>query len=300
MKATPLGKASSDRHQARDGATAEREYVPLNVYHCCVHKSGSQWLRAMLADERILAATGLVHHTYQKQLPGGFDGRKLLDRTFEQGFPVGTILSPLYVEYRNFAAMPKPERYRGFFVMRDPRDVVVSWYFSRKYSHVVTERAKQLKKDVLHDMSLEEGMLYSIDYLAQYGIYTVLDSWIGASERDPNLLVVRFEDLVGPRSRETFERVFAHCAIELGPGTVGQLLDDYSFERLSGRGRGEEDRSAHYRKGVPGDWRTYFDDKMTRRFQELTGDLVVRLGYGQGGREGAETGVGHGDHPTTA
>lgn len=277
MNATPLGALGQAVPQGR--VAVERAAAPINVYHCCIHKSGSQWLRVMLADERITAATGLTHHTYQKELPGGFDGRKITDRSFERPFPANTILSPLYIAYESFAAMPKPDRYKAFFVMRDPRDVVVSWYFSRKYSHVVTERAKQLKKDVLHNLSFEDGMLHSIEYLHQYGIYTVLRSWIDAPNRDPNVMVVRFEDLIVPDNLALFERVFSHCQIDLPEGVLAQLLRDYSFERLAGRDRGEEDRTAHYRKGVSGDWTQYFDDTMVRRFRELTGDLVDRLGY---------------------
>ena len=58
-----------------------------------------------------------------------------------------------------------------------------------------------------------------------------------------------------------------------------QLLQDYSFERLAGRKRGKEDRLAHYRKGVPGDWRNYFDDTIIAKFKDCTSDLVLRLGY---------------------
>ncbi len=63
------------------------------------------------------------------------------------------------------------------------------------------------------------------------------------------------------------------------PGGRSQLLADYSFERLAGRRRGEEDPFSHYRKGVAGDWRSYFDRSLERKLAELTDDVVARLGY---------------------
>ena len=62
-------------------------------------------------------------------------------------------------------------------------------------------------------------------------------------------------------------------------GILSQLLDDYNFERLSGRKRGEEDKFAYYRKGVPGEWREYFDESTKEKLKKLTNDLVVRLEY---------------------
>jgi hypothetical protein len=35
----------------------------------------------------------------------------------------------------------------------------------------------------------------------------------------------------------------------------------------------------HYRKGVAGDWRNYFDPPLRAYFREVTGDLLDALGY---------------------
>ena len=59
----------------------------------------------------------------------------------------------LYMPYDGFAALTKPEPWRAFFVMRDPRDVVVSWYFSSVSSipptaaRACSERATSLNLD---------------------------------------------------------------------------------------------------------------------------------------------------------
>jgi hypothetical protein len=50
------------------------------------------------------------------------------------------------------------------------------------------------------------------------------------------------------------------------------------LEAPAGQKQGEEEKQARYRKGISGDWNNYFSDALVKRFDELTGDLVVRLG----------------------
>ena len=42
---------------------------------------------------------------------------------------------------------------------------------------------------------------------------------------------------------------------------------------------GAEDPNHHYRKGVPGDWKTYFSPALAGLFKEQYGDLLIKLGY---------------------
>ena len=47
------------------------------------------------------------------------------------------------------------------------------------------------------------------------------------------------------------------------------------FERLTGRARGKEDISSHERKGIVGDWRNYFTDRVKGVFKERFGPLLL-------------------------
>ena len=52
------------------------------------------------------------------------------------------------------------------------------------------------------------------------------------------------------------------------------------FEAKSlGRVPGVVDKNSHYRKGVAGDWRNHFTDKIKREFRERHGDLLIKLQY---------------------
>lgn len=249
-----------------------------HAFHCCVHKTASQWLRAILSDPRVYRYSGLRPFTYQVAWMRGFDSRKLSERRFEREFPTGAVVTPLYADYEGFRSIPGNDRARAFFVLRDPRDVLVSWYFSIRYSHGVMSDIGERRRR-LRELPLEEGLLEMLEYVAEFGLFDALDSWSRHAPEDDRVTLVRFEDLTGPGGADELERVFRHLDVAMPRRTLDRLWSHHSFERLSGRRRGEEDPKAHYRKGLPGDWKNHFDAAVEARFRALTGDLVERLGY---------------------
>lgn len=259
------------------GSTFQYRSSAANVYHCCVHKTGSQWIRKTLSDPVVYRYSGLKPYHYQSNLSEHRDSRDIKDRIFTEAFPMGTIISPLYISFENFTALPKAEPYKAFFVQRDPRDILVSWYFSIRYSHTASENIAQ-QRQALSAMSFDDGILYAMDRLHRSGHFQALRSWIDAPKHNPNVALIRFEDMIGPASLDVFDALFKHCDISLPRNVLDGLLARYSFEALTGRKQGEEEKQAHYRKGISGDWNNYFSDALVKRFEELTGDLVVRLG----------------------
>lgn len=252
--------------------------VLANIYHCCVHKTGSQWIKAILSDRRVFQSSGLTVYTYQERLPGGFDSRKLHERFFFESFPSRTIISPLYIHYDCYRSMPKAVKHKTFFVMRDPRDIIVSWYFSVKCSHSLMGEIGRIRK-LLNDVSLTEGLIYAVDYLNNIGLFSTLNSWINSAEEDRNIEIFRFEDMVGDDQYETFRKLFYHIDVNMRKSEFRKLLNDYSFRKLSGRKRGVEDNSSHYRKGIIGDWRNYYNCDVIENFMMVTGDLLGSLNY---------------------
>jgi hypothetical protein len=249
-----------------------------NIYHCTVQKSASQWVRGILSDPRTFRYSGLSSYDWDRQFPGRYDPRKITQRGFREPFPPSSIITPIYIDFEGFASTPKPERYKAFFVMRDPRDVLVSWCFSIKCSHSLLGEIERMRQDLAR-LSEADGLLYSIDFLADYGLFAAQRSWASTPAQDPNVLLVRHEDLTAPGNLPSVEQVFAHCDIRMPRTVLEEVLEAYSFEKLSGRKPGQEDPSAHYRKAVAGDWRNHFNDKIQARFTEVAGDVVRLWNY---------------------
>jgi hypothetical protein len=248
-----------------------------NIYHCCVHKTGSQWLKSILADEIVTGKTGMALYTYQKNLPTKGDPRKLTERIFTEAMPENRIISPLYMDYHSYNSIPKPERYKTFFIFRDPRDVIVSWYFSVKHSHPLMGKIPEHRK-ALHKLSLTDGLIYCIEYLSGFGLFATLESWLDVPGKNPHVLNIRFEDMVNANKQfAVIAALFSHCRIELPKRKIKRLLNKYSFGQLRKKSKKEE--VSHYRKGVPGDWKEHFDERVLASFNRLAGELITGLGY---------------------
>ena len=188
--------------------------------------------------------------------------------------PPDRIALSLFFSHPRFTKVPKPAAYRAFFVMRDPRDMVVSSYFSTLSSHAPMGDVLEVRRR-LHQMSRKDGLLFLIDDLARKGRFEAVRSWAEAPPDDA-VRLVRYEDLTGPRQAEEVDRLMRHCGIHLPPGDLDTLLERYSFVRMAARRAGTV---SHYRKGAAGDWRNHFDDDIAEAFDRATGDLVTRLGY---------------------
>lgn len=90
---------------------------------------------------------------------------------------------------------------KGFHIVRDPRDMIVSAYFSHLYSHSIEywpelEQYRSRLKRLDHD----EGLFYVMDYMPRMVIdgdtIAVFDQMMNWDYNQANILEIRFEDLV--------------------------------------------------------------------------------------------------------
>jgi hypothetical protein len=171
---------------------------------------------------------------------------------------------------------------RGVHLFRDPRDMVVSGYFSHRNSHPIDVDGVRWTELIRHRINLrkldeEAGMMAEIEFSGYF-----LDHMLSWDYDAPNVLAVRMEDLVSDPAAQ-WRRMLAHWQLldRLPGGHLDGLLATHSFERMAGGARkiGEEDQTSHYRKGVAGDWRNHLNEDHLKLFRKRYGDLVERLGY---------------------
>jgi len=202
--------------------------------------------------------------------------------------------------------------HRGFHIIRDPRDIVVSAYFSHIYSHSTTKWEKLREhRERLRKLPVEEGIAEEIRFRKRS--FEHMHSWDYCQE---NVLEIRFEEFI-QRNYETLIRVFSFLGLldedhyrfssrlqsayrQIAaqankklrwslPGrftrqiTTPEILTitwRNSFEaKTRGRSTGDEDIQSHYRKGKSGDWREYFNEDHKKQFKQLYPGLVPQLHY---------------------
>ncbi len=200
--------------------------------------------------------------------------------------PAGEILADLSrlgpgdIAYGHLHALPEVAAFLGqdhivtYFILRDPRDVVVS------HVHYVTD----MEPNHIHHRYYQEE-LHTFDERLRASIlgrpgsavpfpdirqrFEPYMGWLARGE----VLTLRFEDFILRRDA-TLECVLDHAIRGGFP---------LSCERSAALQRLAESidprRSPTFRSGKVGGWQAQFSPENKRLFKEVAGDLLVRLGY---------------------
>lgn len=180
------------------------------------------------------------------------------------------------------------QNFRAFHVIRDPRDVCVSAYFSHLYSHPTDSAPWLLEfRKKLTQMSQNKAIEEEINFCS-YQLFRQMESW---NYQHPDILELKFEDLTATPN-EYFLSIFLFLGLIdqssshpdntkfITPATLQHIVDKHRFSKKSGgRKRGEEDPKSHYRKGIVGDWNNYFTPEHIELFSKNNLDLLDKLGY---------------------
>ncbi|PIQ85250.1 MAG: hypothetical protein COV74_09850 [Candidatus Omnitrophica bacterium CG11_big_fil_rev_8_21_14_0_20_45_26] len=168
------------------------------------------------------------------------------------------------------------KNFKGFHVIRDPRDILVSQYFSHMQSHELNRYTQDIEADraYLNTHSKEEGLLYMMEY-SRHFIKTMacFERW---PFDDGRLLELKFEDLVKDPFQQ-WQRILTFIEMPVGNQVLEKILARYSFKALQSR---QKDKSlSHYRSGRHRDFEDHFTPRIKAAFKEKFGLLLVRLNY---------------------
>lgn len=208
-------------------------------------------------------------------------------------------LLPGDISYGHVHALPRVVSFlcrqgvAPYFILRDPRDVVVS------HAHYVTDMAtghihhyyyhealsnfgERLDASIsgiseIEWLSMEKrGRYESVEQngLPLPDIRARFEPYMGWLDL-PQILVLHFEDFV-TQPKATISRVYDHAVKREFKSSVSR---DAAVQILS---EGiDPKRSPTFRSGRVGGWRSAFTETHKTHFKDITGDLLIRLGYEQ-------------------
>jgi len=176
--------------------------------------------------------------------------------------------------------------YKGFHVIRDPRDICVSAYYSHLYSHPDKNWPElvDIRKKLLL-LSKTEGLKFEMEFLAPQ--FRAMYNW-RYGELD-QILEIKMEKLV-EEPVSSFVEIFTFLELLMDENNMGNnrineqtlalIIGNNRFtKKTGGRQRGQEDIYHHYRKGLVGDWKNHFDYYLLEIFNNKYIDLLKKLKY---------------------
>ncbi|MGK7390868.1 MAG: sulfotransferase domain-containing protein [Candidatus Cyclobacteriaceae bacterium M2_1C_046] len=203
--------------------------------------------------------------------------------------------------------------YKAAHVVRDPRDICISGYYSHLYSHRVDlwPELYELRKK-LKQVSFHKGLFLEMEFLKEF--YMDMYEW---DYQQKNVLEIKLEDLstdpynnfikifdfleLYNKENPTFlkERILDVIWVinvlhrrypslfpfrikrgSIHKNKLNNFVAHFQFDKLSGgRQKGGNHVTSHYRSGKSNDWINYFDNNHKRYFKDNFGDLLIKLGY---------------------
>lgn len=231
-------------------------------------RSGNTWTRFLLAN-LLYAGKTVTFANIEGLIP---DAEAQSSRYMKRVPSPRTIKSHQYFDHR----YP-----RVLYIVRDPRDVVLSYYnFSRKYRQITDEYPLE---SYVHDFVT--GKLSS----APWGTWGEnVGTWVAARNGRPDFLLVRYEDLI-----EQTEIELARVAVFLGLEPAADRLHA-AIERSSAARMREMEKiegadwvtTKGKRPDIPfigsassGNWRSKLPAAAASEIETAWGPLMASLGY---------------------
>jgi hypothetical protein len=170
-------------------------------------------------------------------------------------------------------------------VYRDGRDVMVSWYhhclLHGEYGNnrLVNKTRKSVSFKDYENIrrNMPEFIEYAFTRQKQPGFS--YSDFIKFWHNRNDVVYVRYEDLKNNTIKELRRIVFERSGKQLLANEAKNIVEEFSFSRMTGRKPGEENKTSFFRKGVVGDWRNYFCQRAKKVFDFYAGTYLIKLGY---------------------
>jgi hypothetical protein len=227
-------------------------------------KSGNTWMRFLLAR---LIAEDVGFESIERQVPDIYRHKETW---------LSKLASPRILKSHEYF---DPRYPKVIYVVRDPRDVVLSYYH-----HQQKFRQEHGASDISDFVAA-----FLSGKLDRFGTWVQnVGSWLGACSENSDFLLLRYEDLKSDTLAQ-LTRAASHFGIEASPETIAESVRYCEFERM----RQMEQRHgqqwkvlketrqdlAFVRSGKVGAWRSILTETDARRI-ELSCDSIMReLGY---------------------
>jgi hypothetical protein len=249
----------------RDFPGRTLEVFSDDTYIVSYPKSGNTWVRFLVAN--LLHPDPTDFTTMETRVP------TIYQQTAQQ---LAAFARPRVLKSHEYF---DPRYPRVVYVVRDPRDVAVSYFHYSKRKGFLGE------VDTIATFT-DSFLTGSVNRFGTW--YENVASWLAARDGSPDMLFVRYEDLRKDTAAE-LRRIAEFLRLDGSDTTIARAVDASSFERMRELEEVSGGNTLHLkhkradvpfiRKGVAGGWKQELPDTARARIESAWGTLMERLQY---------------------
>lgn len=177
----------------------------------------------------------------------------------DKGFFYGAFRAPY--------PFPDLDKFKVLLVLRDPRDVLNSSYFSTLYNHPLTATDMINKRKRFADYTIDQYVLELAPELqSRYKQYC--DKLLV----NKNVLFLKYEDMV-TNFRPWLEKLAAYLELPNPEKKIDEIVEASNFKVK------KEDKKSFVRNITPGDHKKKLKQDTIEKLNEIFKDELIKLGY---------------------
>ncbi len=247
-----------------------------SIIHFSMNKAATQYVRDLLmrcAAENGLIPVGLAEYAFHTKFPYLDDLSACeMDRYQYLFKPTGYLYSVFGGMIEGISDF---EKYCVLLMVRDPRDVLVSEYYSYGFSHSEPSRRGN-KYDKFMQMRRKARQVTIDEYAeSECGrVHATYQRYIDLLlDRYSHVYVTKYEEMATD-FQAWLKNLLAYCQLEISDELLASLQKEAQHLRPK-----QEDIHQHVRKGMPGDYKVKLSPETVNSLDSKFFPILRRFGY---------------------
>lgn len=246
-----------------------------SILHFSINKAATQYTKRIMlrcGRENGLLPVQMSAYAWATDFP------YLFTLSAEEVKPYLNLFRPQGYLYTVFGGLvegiPHLESYRTVIMVRDPRDVLVSGYYSYAYSHVAPkaeEKVDEFKewREFVQNLTVDE---YAIEI--SQNLRTRLEKYLQVTAAYPDVCVLKYEEMIADFST-WLDHLLTYCQLEISD----QLREKLLAEADRSSSKKKEELNRHRRQVTPGDHLRKLQPETIEYLNDYLADVLSGFGY---------------------
>jgi hypothetical protein len=248
-----------------------------SIIHFSINKAATQYVKNILtrsAKDNDIIHVGIHEYAFYHDMPF-LDklSKKEVEEQYAYLFKEKGFLYSVFGGY--IEGIQNIESYKIILVIRDPRDILVSMYFSKIFIHEVPIQESGKREVFL--MSREEASKMTIDEYVlkeKEGVKAIFKRYDDLLiSKYPNLYLTRYEDMLTDFPL-WLKNILAYCELEIDSSLFSSFVTNQKKKNSK-----SEDIYKHDRKGVHGDFMEKLKPDTIKELNIYFSKYLKKFGY---------------------